>query len=347
MRGSLSVVIPTLNEAESLPALLRDLARQTLPVEIIVADGGSTDATRSLAVRGATSVIMAPRGRGAQMNAGARVASGSHLLFLHADSRVETRDLLDTALAALEDANRSGAATDLAGHFPLRFQASATAPQALLRFLQAKSRSNRSWTINGDQGLLIRRDFFTRLGGYDETLPFFEDQRLASRIEEQGRWLLLPGELGTSFRRFEREGPLPRYALMGLMMAMDSAGLDAFFTRAPGLYAAQHQAAALDLRPFVALARELLLSQGWLTPHRLWRAGRFVRANAWQLALMAELAGRPRALAWFESNLEPRLNNVLVNGLCAGLVATTVFGLAPGWLNLRDRFRTLNRGGAD
>lgn len=339
MRESLSVVIPTLNEAESLPLLLRDLARQTLPVEIIVADGGSRDATRSLAEHHAAHVIVAPRGRGAQMNAGARIATGSHLLFLHADTRVEETNLLDIALSALEDASHFEPAGTIAGHFPLRFHASATAPKGLLRFMEAKSRSNRRWTINGDQGVLIRRDFFARLGGYDESLPYFEDQRLSARIEAQGRWLLLPGELSTSFRRFEREGPLPRYALMALMMAMHSAGLDEFFTRAPGLYAAQHQAAALDLRPFVALARELLLADGGRVPHRLWRAGRFVRANAWQLALMAELSGGVSALAWFESQVEPRLDNALVDGLCAGLVAATVFGLAPGWLSLRERFR--------
>lgn len=339
MSKSLSVVIPALDEAEALPRLLRDLAGQTLPHEIVVADGGSTDATRALADQHGAKVIVAPRGRGTQMNAGARAAGGSHLLFLHADTRIEARELLESAVTAFDAASRAAAATAVAGHFPLRFRANRTAPRSLLSFMEAKSRSNRRWTINGDQGLLIERGFFERLGGYDESLPFFEDQRLSAAIETHGRWLLLPGELSTSFRRFEREGPLPRYALMALMMGMHSAGLDTFFVRAPRLYAAQHQAAALDLQPFIDLAREILIEEGRKAPHRLWLAGRFVRANAWQLALMAELAGGGRAQAWFETHLEPRLDNPLVDGLCAGLVAAAVFGLAPGWLSLREKLR--------
>src|SRR5687768_8779353 len=80
----LSIVIPTLNEAAALPTLLDQLRRQEgLACEIIVADGGSTDATAALAQQAGARVLGAPRGRGAQMNAGARVATAGHLLFLH------------------------------------------------------------------------------------------------------------------------------------------------------------------------------------------------------------------------------------------------------------------------
>ncbi|MFA5939553.1 MAG: glycosyltransferase, partial [Sinimarinibacterium sp.] len=179
--GRLSVIIPTLNEREALPALLDALrAQQGIDLECVIADGGSDDGTVELARARGTTVIDCGRGRGWQMNAGARTASGEWLLFLHADSQLEDPGLLRDALVALH-AEASGD-TVVAGHFALRFARDEAGHDGFFRFLEAKSASNRPYTINGDQGLLIAHRHFDMLGGFDESLPVFEDQRMAARI---------------------------------------------------------------------------------------------------------------------------------------------------------------------
>jgi len=87
----IGVVIPTLNEVEYLPDLLRDLHRVLVPLDIVVADGGSADGTLAAAGTAGARAVAAPRGRAAQMNAGARAVAGRWLLFLHADSRPPPR----------------------------------------------------------------------------------------------------------------------------------------------------------------------------------------------------------------------------------------------------------------
>lgn len=333
----LAVVIPTLNEAGSLPQLLDDLSRQSIALEVIVADGGSSDATAARARAAGARCLAAPRGRGAQMNAGARSTRAGCLLFLHADSRLASSGQLAEALTAL-DHERAFGDDSVAGHFPLRFDRAQPGHEPLFRFMEAKSRTNRGGTINGDQGLLLTRTYFERLGGYDARWPFFEDQRIASMIFSTGRWILLPGELRTSARRFEREGHGRRYALMGLMMLMHEAGLERFFDEAPAVYAAQDRTAALRLGPFVRTARRLLTRNLLTDPGVLLRCGKFLRRNAWQLALALDLTlndpkGAPaqNSLDWqrrFDRGLAARLDHPVADGL-AGLIVAALL-LAPG-----------------
>ena len=98
------MVIPALNEAETLPRLLDDLTQVALSLDIVVADGGSTDATRDVAERGGATVVCAPRGRALQMNAGAAVLDVDWLCFLHADVRLpnSARADLERAIAVIE-----------------------------------------------------------------------------------------------------------------------------------------------------------------------------------------------------------------------------------------------------
>ena len=321
-RRFLSVIIPTVNEAAALPGLLRQLrAQQGIALELIVADGGSTDATQHLAAEGGARVVESRRGRGAQMNAAARQASAPYLLFLHADSGLSSETQLAAAFAALLDSGQAQAA----GHFGLRFVRTVPGHDLFYRYLEAKTRSGRRYSINGDQGLLLSAEYFRQLGGYDESLPFLEDQRIAARIHDGGRWLLLPGELLTSARRFEREGVTERYTLMAIMMGLHAAGAHEFFERAPQVYASQDQGRALDLRPFVQLTKTVLRERGrWRS---LVRIGRFVRENAWQLALRRDLArGRADlpALALYDRHLASLLENPLADAVAA-------LGLA-GWL---------------
>lgn len=268
-----------------LPAMLDTLrAQQGLRLEIVVADGGSADATVAVAQAAGATVVHAARGRAAQMNAGRRAARAPFLLFLHADSRIESSVLLRDALRALRRVGRGDAR--VAGHFPLIFERTGPGHERLFRYMEGKTRLNRPYTINGDQGLLIGADWFDRLGGYDESLPFMEDQRLAARIFSGGRWLLLPGQLRTSARRFEREGHYQRYLLMGLMMSMEAAGARQFFARAPAIYRQQAQAEGAPLWPYARLAGQELLRGG---PAASLRLGRFLLDNAWQLRLILDV----------------------------------------------------------
>ena len=340
----LAVVIPALNEQETLPALIDALSAQTLSLECVVADGGSTDATAACVSARGIKLVRSARGRAVQMNAGAAATRAPYLLFLHADSRLDSPQQLEQALHALETARVLRPQRIVAGHFVLRFERDQPGREALFRFMQAKSASGRPWTINGDQGLLIAREDFLQLGGFDQRLPFFEDQRLAAQIFDQGEWILLPGVLHTSARRFEREGHLHRYALMGLMLLMHESGIEAFFNRAPGLYAQQDQTQPLRLEKFLDLARELLLDAWREQPTLAIRMGRFVSANAWQLALMLDLlreSDRPEdqvALRRFDRAIAPLLNNPVAQMLATGLAAFTLFAALP-WAEKRGALK--------
>lgn len=185
----ISVVIPTLNEAACLPALLADLRE----VEVIVADGGSVDATCSLA-HGAT-VIQAPLGRGSQLAAGARAASGDVLWFLHADTRVPAdatvairRALADPAVGA--------------GNFALRFDGDSRGARWLTWLYP---RLGSFGLCYGDSGIFVRRSVYEQIGGF-AAYPIFEDLDLVRRLRQVTRFVHLSPELLTSSRRFEAAG---------------------------------------------------------------------------------------------------------------------------------------------
>lgn len=311
----LSIIIPTLNEVEALPLLLADIrAQRDVHLEVIVGDGGSSDGTEEAALAGGATFIRARRGRGAQMNEAARLARGVYLLFLHADSRLEHSRLLADALQALREA--LWVAPRVAGHFPLRFQRSTSNNNLAFRYIEAKTHLNRPHTTNGDQGLLLSRQWFEQMGGFDERLPFLEDQRIAEQIRKQGCFITLPGLLITSARRFETEGFSRRYLSMGLIMVAFCCGLDDFFTRLPGLYRHHHQCGRLLLAP--------ILMGFWATvfagrdpvvfAQRIETIGRFLAGNGWQIFLFADVClhhlGRGRGwrlLNFFDQRLAPGL----------------------------------------
>ena len=325
---ALSVIIPTLNEAPALPLLLRDLRQQTgVALEIIVADGGSNDGTAELAAAQGAAVVAAARGRATQMNAGRRQARFPYLLFLHADSRLSSPRLLSEALMALRAAGDTAA-----GHFGLRFERQQPGHDFFYRYVEGKTRSNRRYSINGDQGLMISGRFFDALGGYDERLPFLEDQRISARITEAGHWILLPGDLVTSARRFECEGHAERYALMALMMGAHAVGLYEFFVQAPAVYRTQNETQKLNVEAFASTVRALIRQQGWRGWRTLYRGGRFVRENAWQLFYRRDLVrndGRDRALRFHDRWFAPLVRNPLGNSLAMLLLMAWLYLVLP------------------
>ncbi|MDO9079875.1 MAG: TIGR04283 family arsenosugar biosynthesis glycosyltransferase [Desulfuromonadales bacterium] len=332
----LSIIIPTRNEAEQLPALLADLRRQQgVTLEIIVADGGSNDGTLAVVESFGVHALSTRPGRGAQMNAAAQRATSGTLLFLHADSRLDPPDLLHRALQALHAAGQEG--EQIAGHFPLRFIRTTAGNNLAYRYLEAKSALNRDNTTNGDQGFLLRRDFFNQLGGFSEDLPFLEDQGLAEKIRAQGRWITLPGELKTSARRFESEGFHRRYLLMSLMMGLYSIGEKDFFLRAPGVYKLQEETGKLCLSPIFHLNRTMLSEWGLAGTIRIfYRLGRYIRPNSWQLFFFLDVCLRPlpgrgrTPFLNFHDRIFAPLTNFRLFNVLAGLLCFVWFiGILP------------------
>lgn len=280
----LSIIIPTLNEAETLPTLIDQLWRQSFrPLEIIVCDGGSGDRTTNVAQAMGARVVLTARGRGVQMNGGADLATGSLLLFLHADSRLDDPDLLSRAVTAWQQTRDRCGEERLAGHFPLTFLHQPPRRRMVFRYHEAKSGLNRRHCIHGDQGFLLSRTFFRQLGGFDPTRTFLEDQVLADAIHAQGRWVTLPGRLSTSARRFVQEGVGRRMILNALIMTFHHLDFHVFFRDAPTLYRQQDLSRPLQMAPFFRLVQRCDRTDPWRVVWRRWRRiGAYGRQAAWQ-----------------------------------------------------------------
>lgn len=191
----ISIIIPTLNEAARISQTVAGLVDQP-GVEVIVADGGSSDQTPALAATAGAMVLAAPAGRGSQQNAGARAAQGRVLLFLHADTRLP-EGFAAQILAALA---RPGI---VAGAF--RFAIDAKGWRFRLLELGVNWRAAWFGLPYGDQALFMTAARFQRLGGFKE-LALLEDLELVLRLRKIGRLILLEAPASTSPRRWFRLG---------------------------------------------------------------------------------------------------------------------------------------------
>lgn len=203
----LSVVVPVLNEEKTAADCLGRLEtlRRANPFEVIFADGGSAD--RTAAVIGARAkMILAPRGRGAQLNAGARAASGDVLLFLHCDSR-----LPEDFFAQIEEVLGAGFR---AGCFRLAFDS----PSPLLKLCAFLSdvRVRTRQIVFGDQGLFIETGLFCELGGFPE-IALMEDYAFSEKLRRETAVGMARGAVVTSARRFEKHGALRTLLRMQLL----------------------------------------------------------------------------------------------------------------------------------
>jgi len=355
-RPELSIVTPVLNERDELPAFLDMLERQErLRFELVISDGGSKDgslewleeqrAGQGFKVR----LRRGDRGRARQLNLGARAARGEILLFLHVDSRLDDPLALRTSLDFFEQQQIQSPSGEVAGRFPLRFLRGTRGSETSFFFYEQKTRLDRPGCTHGDQGFLMAREFFFRIGPFDETLAVLEDTRLAERIRRQGSWVLLPGELRTSARRFETEGLAARQLLNAFIMNFSHIGWEAFFASAPGVYRAQSRTRRMELLPWFDLIAGLLRQEPPGRRKQLWRAtGSYVRDNLWQLffALDARRSFRrsaaleQRRLRFFDRRLAPRLAGQRSAALCAYLTRLLFRG---GHLLLKLRRALLSR----
>ena len=191
---SVSVIIPTLNEESCLAETLR-LLRPLCPHQIIVADGGSTDATCGLA--GAADLLVhGPPGRGAQMNRGAAHATGDTLLFLHADCSLEAGGLSDAERLLRKRGVAAGC-----------FRMTVRARGLLYRSIDACSTARVRLTglVYGDQGLFVRRGLFERVGGFPP-LRLMEDVFISKQLRRCGRIVVAPRRIFVSARRWRQAG---------------------------------------------------------------------------------------------------------------------------------------------
>ncbi|WP_432821107.1 TIGR04283 family arsenosugar biosynthesis glycosyltransferase [Trichloromonas sp.] len=303
----LSIIVPTYNESATLPALLASLDKQRgVDFELILVDGGSQDTTRNLAKAFAAdagfpvTLIESAAGRGRQLNAGAVRARGASLLFLHADSSFADPHALADGLFFFDHMIDSRGDDAVAGHFSLCFLRSRAGSSAGYAFYESKARLNRRGCIHGDQGFLVRRSFFERLGPFATSLPFLEDERFADAVSGCGEWVLLPAEILTSARRFEKEGLLSRQILNALIMNAAAIGWTSFLHQAPDLYRRQGEAGRLELLPFFRRLKRLLQDMSWQERACTWyRSGAYVRDNGWQLLLAVDfLLGWRRNHSW-------------------------------------------------
>ena len=202
---ALSIIVPMLNEAAALPGLLAQLARwRTRGCEVVVVDGGSTDGSATMARAAGFTVVDAERGRARQMNAGAALARGEVLLFLHAD----------TQLPADADAAVRGALADERcdwGRFDVRITGRAPMLRVVAGLMNLRSRL--TGIATGDQAMFVRREAFDAVGGFP-VQPLMEDIELSRRLLRRSRPACLRARVTTSGRRWEQRGVWRTIVLM-------------------------------------------------------------------------------------------------------------------------------------
>ncbi len=203
----ISVIIPVLNDAKALDCALSSTQDRT-GVECIVVDGGSSDESAEVAQSRSVKLLHSPPGRARQMNAGAEVAEGIFLLFLHADTRLPEEFDHHVRRILTESGVAAGA-----------FQLQIDAPSARLRLIEraANWRSRYLQMPYGDQAIFLRTELFREMGGFPD-LPIMEDFQLIRRLKGRGRIVIAPAAVVTSARRWKKLGALRTTLINQLMI---------------------------------------------------------------------------------------------------------------------------------
>lgn len=202
MKHRLSIIVPVLNDAAALSSLLVSLQQVRDSAEIIVVDGGSSDASCSIAERYAHRLLRTAPGRANQMQAGAQVATGNWLWFVHADSVLSPSLLVEMQ--------------QLPGHFQWgRCDVQFDDPRRVFRVIAffMNWRSRLTGICTGDQGMFVRRELFSEIAGF-ASLPLMEDVELSARLKKRAPVRRPATPLVTSARRWQSQGVLRTILLM-------------------------------------------------------------------------------------------------------------------------------------
>lgn len=213
----LSIIVPALNEADGIEATLSALKPlRVRGCEVVVADGGSADATVDIARPLADLVVAAQRGRARQQNAGAAAASGDVLLFLHADTRLPP----DADRLVADGLRRTGRGW---GRFDVRLSGRHPMLRVIERMMGVRSRL--TGIATGDQAIFVRRQWFRDAGGFPE-IPLMEDVALSKALRHAGPPLCLRQPVTTSSRRWDERGVFRTMLLMWRLRLEYALGAD-------------------------------------------------------------------------------------------------------------------------
>lgn len=195
--SGLSIIIPTLNEADGLGELLsylNQIADRNLIDEIIVVDGKSTDTTKKIAADHNAIVLESPKGRAKQMNLGAKKAKDGILYFLHADT-YPPKGFEKLIIEAVANGYTAGC-------FRMKFDTR----NPVLRFFAYLSRINHSLCRGGDQSLFITKKAFLKNEGFNESYFIYEDTEFIKRLYKELKFKVLPKTVVTSARKYQEKG---------------------------------------------------------------------------------------------------------------------------------------------
>ena len=198
----ISIIIPVLNEADSLDqslARLKEHAWVTNNCEVIICDGGSLDGSVEIALRHTCRIVHSAAGRAEQMNKGAAVAQGHHLLFLHADSVLPA------------DLDQQFPAQARWGFFRLHLDSKARVYRMIENAVNIRSRLTR--IAGGDQGLFFKRELFDELGEFPN-IPLMEDVAICKLARQKAPPAVIASSISSSPRRWQKNGVLKTILLM-------------------------------------------------------------------------------------------------------------------------------------
>lgn len=213
--NTVAIIVPVLNEAESLPCLLSHIHEWEMD-EIIFVDGGSADETLQILKNADVRWIHSKRGRAVQFNTGAAESRSDILLFLHVDTSLSSSHIKDIK-QTMRDTSVAG------GRFDVQLSGRHPAFRIIEFFINWRSRLTRIST--GDQAMFVRREVFARLGSFSEQ-PLMEDVEFSRRLKREGRIACLHRQVVTSSRRWEKHGIARTVLLMWWLRLRYSLGAD-------------------------------------------------------------------------------------------------------------------------
>ena len=211
---NISVIIPTLNEERFLGNLLNQLKQFDENVEIIISDGGSTDKTLEIAESFNVKIVKGRKGRGEQLNRGAKIANGNIFVFQHADTL-----LPDNAFELIKNHFKED------GNYVATYRLGFDRESVTYKFYTYLTKFDSIFTTFGDQTIVVRKEFFETVGRFPNN-PIFEDVAFLRKARKQTGIVKLPANVITSARRFNKNGAIKTQLISAFYFALYFFGVD-------------------------------------------------------------------------------------------------------------------------